>query len=272
MKSILLRTLTGAVYVAIILLSVLIHPIGLKILTLLMNLIALIELNRMGHKFGLQLSAAWIPINMALTFSVLALIHVGLFNHLGIISFLIYIVALLTIALYQKSDNPFIGAAFTSFAGLFITLPLVLLNLIHEISIREAIPYTLAIFIFIWTNDTFAYLFGIAFGRHRLFERISPKKSWEGFLGGLIMTVVAALIVDRFFPAAGTANWIIFSLLTAIASVFGDFNESLLKRLANIKDSGNIMPGHGGILDRIDSLLLASLVIYIYLVIYLNLK
>jgi phosphatidate cytidylyltransferase len=179
---------------------------------------------------------------------------------------------ILIIALYQKNGNPVTGAAFVCFAALFVTLPLVLLNLINDISIRKAVPYTLAIFIFIWTNDTFAYLSGMAFGRHRLFEKISPKKSWEGFFGGIIMVVVMAFLMNRFYPLAGLVNWIIFALLTAIASVFGDFNESLLKRIADIKDSGKILPGHGGILDRIDSLLLASPVIYIYLLIYLNIR
>jgi phosphatidate cytidylyltransferase len=272
MKSILLRALTGAIYVTIILLSVLIHPIGLKLVTLAMNLIALIEFDRIGQKLGLQFTPAWIPVNMLLTCSELILIHFDIFESYGIVPFILFVIVILSIALYQKKGNPFTGAAFSFFAGLFITLPLILLNLIHEISIREAIPYTLAIFIFIWTNDTFAYLFGMGFGRHRLFERISPKKSWEGFIGGLIMVTVSAYIIFRFFPTAGLIHWIIFALLTAISSVFGDFNESLLKRIADIKDSGKILPGHGGMLDRIDSLLLASPVIYIYLLIFLNLK
>lgn len=272
MKSLLQRTLTGAGFVTIILLSVLIHPVGLKIITLVLNLIALIEFHRIGHKLGLRFPPAWIAINMILTFAELTLMHFNLFDRFGSIPFVLYNMVILIIALYQKDGNPITGAAFACFAGLFVTLPLILLNLIHEISIREEVPYTLAIFICIWTNDTFAYLTGMAFGRHRLFEKISPKKSWEGFFGGIIMSVALAFLLNRFYPSAGLINWIVFALLTAIASVFGDFNESLLKRTADIKDSGKILPGHGGILDRIDSLLLASPVIYIYLLIYLNLR
>jgi phosphatidate cytidylyltransferase len=204
---------------------------------------------------------------MILTFIELVFIHFGWFEQLGIIPFLVYFICILTVSLYQKKGNPVYGAAFSIFGSFFITMPLVLLNLIHNISIREAIPYTLAIFIFIWTNDTFAYLAGMAFGRHKLYEKISPKKSWEGFIGGMVVVVAAGILMNRFYPLAGLLNWIFFALFTALASVFGDFNESLLKRIANIKDSGTILPGHGGILDRIDSLLFASPVIYIYLLI-----
>jgi phosphatidate cytidylyltransferase len=103
-----------------------------------------------------------------------------------------------------------------------------------------------------------------------MFERVSPKKSWEGFAGGLIMTVGASFIFYKFFPFFGYSNWMIFGLLTALAAVFGDFIESMLKRTAGIKDSGDILPGHGGILDRIDSLLFAGPVIYIFLNIILK--
>jgi phosphatidate cytidylyltransferase len=268
MKSIIQRSLTGTVYVSLILLSVLLHPIALKVMTLVINLIALIEFDRICRKLEIQFSRIWIIVNMLLVLTELLFMQMGWFKQLGLIPLLVYFIFILILSLYQNKGNPVYNAAFSLYGSLLITLPLVLLNLIHEISIREAIPYTLAIFIFIWTNDTFAYLAGISLGRHKLFEKISPKKSWEGFFGGLIMVIAAALLMNRFFPLAGLANWIVFALLTALASVFGDFSESLLKRMAGVKDSGSILPGHGGMLDRIDSLLFASPVIYIYLIIF----
>jgi phosphatidate cytidylyltransferase len=108
----------------------------------------------------------------------------------------------------------------------------------------------------IWLNDTGAYVFGMLFGKHRLFERISPKKSWEGAIGGTIVTIVLGYCMNFFVPFLSRADWIILSLLVSVFGVFGDLFESLLKRSAGVKDSGNLMPGHGGILDRMDSLLL----------------
>jgi phosphatidate cytidylyltransferase len=265
MKILFLRTLTGAVYVGIILLSILVHPVGFKVMTLAMNIIAILEFKRIGQKMGVVFTPSWLLLNISLMMCELILMQMGVINSFGIIPFIVFVIAVLTISLYQRKGNPFIGAAFSILSIAFITLPLLLLNIIHNISVSQSIPYTLAIFIFIWINDTFAYLSGMALGRHRLFERISPKKSWEGFFGGILMVILSAFVFYRFSPSPGLTEWIIFGMLAALASVFGDFNESLLKRVAEIKDSGNILPGHGGMLDRIDSLLLASPVIYIYL-------
>jgi phosphatidate cytidylyltransferase len=267
MKNIVQRTITGSIYVIFILLAILIDPLGLKILVIILNFIALTEFNRIILKFDIIPVPGWIILNTIATSAELVLIHIGKFQQFGIIPLITFILCILIISLYQKKGNPVHAAASIFYGSLFITLPLVILNLIHTITVREAIPYTLAIFIFIWVNDTFAYLGGISFGRHKLFEKISPKKSWEGFFTGLIAVIPAALLMNRFYPAAGLINWTLIAMLTAVASVFGDFNESLLKRNADIKDSGNLLPGHGGILDRIDSLLFASPVIYIYLLI-----
>jgi phosphatidate cytidylyltransferase len=118
----------------------------------------------------------------------------------------------------------------------------------------------------IWANDVFAYLFGITLGKHRLFERISPKKSWEGFFGGLLgamaMGYVAAVVLD-----GNTYIWIGLALVAALSGVFGDLVESLFKRSVGVKDSGNIIPGHGGWLDRFDALIFSLPFVFIYLAI-----
>jgi phosphatidate cytidylyltransferase len=178
---------------------------------------------------------------------------------------MLLLVLLLILPLYQKTGDPLSTIQFSLFGSLYITIPFIILNLIQQLSLEDGIPYTLALFIIIWTNDTFAYLSGMAFGKHKFFERISPKKTWEGFIGGLIMGVIAALVFNYFFPETGLMQWILFAILSSIASVYGDFVESLIKRKANMKDSGTMLPGHGGMLDRVDSILLASPVIYIYL-------
>ena len=129
-------------------------------------------------------------------------------------------------------------------------------------------PWIVILYIFlIWANDVFAYLFGITLGRHRLFERISPKKSWEGFFGGLLgavaMGYVAATVLE-----ASVAMWIGVALVAAISGVFGDLVESMMKRSIDIKDSGNIIPGHGGWLDRFDALILSAPFVFVYACIY----
>ena len=124
----------------------------------------------------------------------------------------------------------------------------------------------MAVFIFLWTSDTGAYCFGSLFGKHRLFERISPKKSWEGSIGGTFVSLLAALIVWYFDRSLNIPQWLGFALVVVIFGTWGDLVESLLKRQLGIKDSGNILPGHGGLLDRFDSSLLAlpAVVIYLY--------
>jgi phosphatidate cytidylyltransferase len=122
----------------------------------------------------------------------------------------------------------------------------------------------LMIFIFIWLNDTGAFLIGTWIGKHRLFQRISPKKSWEGFWGGLVVVVAASLLFACYLKELLWYQWLIFALITVVAATWGDLMESLLKRTCGVKDSGKILPGHGGMLDRFDSAILASPAVYIY--------
>lgn len=117
----------------------------------------------------------------------------------------------------------------------------------------------------LWTNDTGAYLAGRFFGKHKLFERISPKKTWEGSIGGGILTIGVAFILSVYFTNLDQTNWIVLAILVAVFGGLGDLVESMLKRSLNIKDSGNLLPGHGGILDRFDGLLLSIPFIYSYL-------
>ena len=130
----------------------------------------------------------------------------------------------------------------------------------------------LALFLFIWLNDTGAFLVGSLFGRHKLFERVSPKKTWEGFAGGIILCIIAAILFAVYCPAffglpGNIMLWVLLSIIVSLASTVGDFFESHLKRCLNLKDSGHISPGHGGILDRIDSLLFAMPAAFIFLAI-----
>lgn len=122
----------------------------------------------------------------------------------------------------------------------------------------------ISIFILIWTNDTFAYIVGKSIGKHKLYERISPKKTIEGFFGGMLFTVLAGILLSKFYIGGSFLVWIISSIIISVFSTLGDLIESKFKRMANVKDSGIIMPGHGGVLDRLDSIIFVAPFVYLF--------
>ncbi|MBR5117820.1 MAG: phosphatidate cytidylyltransferase [Muribaculaceae bacterium] len=180
-----------------------------------------------------------------------------------------YLLIRLTAQLYMPARNAIADVRQSLGALVYVALPIAMLNTIADVSPR----IVLAMFVFIWLNDTGAFLVGCAIGKHRLFERISPKKSWEGVFGGAAFVIAAAIAIacvswlSKTFNPNGfcVATWIALGVATVVASTLGDLFESLLKRTAGVKDSGNIIPGHGGILDRIDSLLFVALATVIIL-------
>ena len=188
--------------------------------------------------------------------------------YLVIVAIIAYLFALLIpiIELYQKSEKPFENIAVLILPIFYIAVPFVLMNIIYA----ENNLNILAFFIFVWTSDVGAYCFGMLLGKHKLFPRISPKKSWEGFLGGIITAIIASILVSNFmFDGKNLKHWIIISIITAVFGTLGDLVESMLKRSVGVKDSGNIMPGHGGMLDRFDAVFLAFPIVFVYIIILL---
>ena len=187
-----------------------------------------------------------------------------------LVAIALYLLVRFSVQLYMPQHNA-VACVRQSLASVFyVALPLTMLNaLIAKFSPQLA----LAVFIFIWLYDTGAFLVGCAIGKHRLFERISPKKSWEGVAGGAVFVIAFAIAIscipalNAFFnPQALTIDtWIVMGITAVVAATLGDLFESLLKRTAGVKDSGNIIPGHGGILDRIDSLLFVVPAIFVVL-------
>jgi phosphatidate cytidylyltransferase len=174
------------------------------------------------------------------------------------------------IELYRKRENPFINVAYTLLGMVYIVVPFTMLFHLgfykgNSFSDNYSFQIILGFFLMLWTNDTGAYLAGRFFGKHKLFERISPKKTWEGSFGGGLLTIGVAFVLSIYFTNLDQTNWIILAILVAIFGGLGDLVESMLKRSLNIKDSGNLLPGHGGILDRFDGLLLSVPFIYSYL-------
>ena len=203
----------------------------------------------------------------------------------GFIAYVPYVITmvyLLVSELYLKQPNPIANWACTMLAQMYIAMPFAMVNILAfrinntgEPAYNWMLP--LSIFIFLWTNDTGAYCTGSLFGKHKLFPRVSPGKSWEGSIGGAILVVAAAAaiawfdnveVADKDMPPAllSMTVWIGLGLVVVVFGTWGDLVESLFKRTLGIKDSGNILPGHGGMLDRFDSSLLAipMAVVYLY--------
>jgi len=171
--------------------------------------------------------------------------------------------------LFRNHKRPFHNIAFTLLGVFYIAIPISLFNFMVFNSSTIAYSYTyeilLSYFILIWANDTGAYLFGVSIGKHKIFPRISPKKSWEGFLGGLFFTAIIAWAISLYFHNITFVHWLVIGLLSAIIGVFGDLVESMFKRSIDVKDSGKFLPGHGGVLDRFDSVFLSAPIVFAYL-------
>lgn len=186
--------------------------------------------------------------------------------------YLLLIMYLMISELYLKKENPVMNWAYSMLSQFYIALPFAMLNILsfHTSPMDTSVSYNpilpLSVFVFIWLSDTGAYCVGSLIGRHRLFERISPKKSWEGSIGGGIVAIGSSFIFTHYFPIMNMAEWAGLALIVVIFGTWGDLTESLLKRQLHIKDSGAILPGHGGMLDRFDSALMAipAAVVYLY--------
>lgn len=173
------------------------------------------------------------------------------------------------IKLYKKFERkPFTNIAFTFLGIFYVVVPFVLLNVIVFDGGEYNYQVILGSLLILWASDTGAYFAGTLFGKRKLFERISPKKSWEGFIGGAFLALIFAFGSSRFMHSLSLEQWIIVGLIIIVGGTFGDLIESLLKRSIEIKDSGDSLPGHGGFLDRFDGLLISAPFIAAYLEIF----
>ena len=167
--------------------------------------------------------------------------------------------------LYRRRGNPAADIGTTLMGVVYVALPFSVMCYIPMIGSDVWNPWVMLFYIFIiWCNDVFAYLVGMSVGRHRLFERLSPKKSWEGFFGGVAGAVVMGLVAARVLDG-GYVAWAGLALVAAVSGVLGDLVESMFKRAADVKDSGALIPGHGGVLDRFDAMLLSAPFVFVYM-------
>lgn len=260
MNETLLRALSGAVYVAL-LVGMSQNYISFVILFGVFLLIALYEFNKLIHYTSKLPYLIGIPMYVYfIIFNPSDLTRWAMILGSCLVS------AMLLIDLFKEKPKWFDQSTKIVYNIGYIILPfcaIVQLPIFPDMQFRPSLIITL--FILIWNNDTFAYLTGKNFGKRKLFERISPKKTIEGFIGGWIMTVIVAVLIGKFWLDGSIALWVGIATIVSIFSTLGDLIESKFKRRAGVKDSGNIMPGHGGILDRLDSVIFVAPIIYLLL-------
>jgi len=284
MKNVLTRSLSGLFLIVIVIGSVWTNSITNYLLFLFILIFGLFEFYRFTKNINYYPND---KVGIAIGIIIYSLSYFVSANIISSNMFVLALPLLLFIPifeLYQKKENPIINISVTFFGLAYVVLPLSLIQFIvlgtqatvNQADIistlnpnNEVVYYNsfiiIGYFIIQWVSDTGAFVFGVSFGKHRLFERISPKKSWEGAIGGFITTIGAAFLVYYIYPQLELLNWIIISLIITFFGIYGDLIESLFKRSVNLKDSGKIMPGHGGILDRFDSTLLALPMVFFYL-------
>ena len=276
MNNFVARTITGILFVATIVVCFL-NPTAMIFLFALVTGLTVWEFtglvnDRPGvtvNRFISTVAGVYFFLAMAGTCS-------GFTSSTVFIPYLITIIYLLIAELYAKQEDPIHDWAYTMMSQMYVVLPFSLLNMLAFRAAPEGIMYIytlpLSVFVFLWVNDTGAYCCGSLFGKHKLFPRISPGKSWEGSIGGGIFVLAAAALVWYLTDSYGMNptgmdmwEWMGLGLVVVVFGTWGDLVESLFKRTLGIKDSGNILPGHGGMLDRFDSSLLAIPAAVVYL-------
>lgn len=273
MKNFITRTLTAIVIVAVQVLCTYFSPLSLAALFLLLTALTVNEFIRIvSQRDGVVVNRPIVIAGSCYLFFSFWLNSLTRGESLVVFfPYLLFLIYCYIKELFNKHDNPIANLGTIMLSQMYVVLPLSLINVLaftpFECFNSEA-PYyaiALAIYIFIWVNDTCAYLSGITLGRHKMFPRISPKKSWEGAIGGALATTASAFIIAHFYTFMELWQWIGMALVVVVAGTFGDLTESMMKRQLDIKDSGHILPGHGGFLDRLDSMLFAIPAVVAYL-------
>ena len=266
MKNLLQRALTGILFVAVIVAAIFVHPLLFAGLFSIIVGFLIHEFYSMSKYEGAIWQRCLGIFGGMYLFASSCLYAGGYTGYWIYFPYIIIVMVLLISGLYVRTANPVINWGLVLFGQCYCAGMLSLLCFIPYMMSPVYNPWSvLMIFIFIWLNDTGAYLIGSWIGKRRLFPRISPLKSWEGFFGGLTVVVIASLAFSRFSMLE--MDWyymFAFAVITVVSATWGDLMESLIKRTYGVKDSGNILPGHGGVFDRFDSVILVAPAVFVF--------
>jgi phosphatidate cytidylyltransferase len=270
------RTLTGAWIVIFILGGFWLHPLSFFLTGLILLIGTQYEYYLMIRNTGVRPQLIPGIITGIVVYVISTLIASGVVPRNSFLILLPAMLIIMVIELYRKQEKPFDSLAHTFFPVIYTAIPFSMFPFaaFSRTGLNSLLPHPAIIFspgiiigffLLIWANDTGAYLTGMSLGKHKLFERISPKKTWEGFTGGIIIAAVAAWFLSDWLGVVGRTQWIIIALIISVAGTYGDLIESMLKRSTGVKDSGTIMPGHGGFLDRFDSAIISFPLVYLFI-------
>lgn len=276
MNNLFRRSLTGAWIVIFVLGGFWTHPVSFFLTGLVMLIGTQYEYYHMVRNSGARPQMISGIITGIITYVISTLIASGVIGENSFLVLIPVMLIIMVIELYRKSEKPFDSLAHTFFSVLYTAVPFSMFpfSAFSHTGLHSLLPYAgssfspgiiVGFFLLIWANDTGAYLTGITFGRHRLMERISPGKTWEGFGGGVIIAALVAWLLSGWLGVVNTVQWVVISLIVSIAGTYGDLIESMLKRSTGFKDSGTIMPGHGGFLDRFDSVIISFPLVYLFI-------
>lgn len=272
------RTVTGAFIVVFVLGGIWLHPVSFFIVGAVMIAGTQYEYYLMAKNDTVRPQAALGMLTGLTLYIISTLVAAGFVPLTALLWIIPLVFIILTAELFRKSEKPFDSLAHTLFSVLYTAVPVSLFPfaafgrtgipaLLPMAGVEFSPGIVVGFILLLWTNDTGAYIVGSVAGKHRLFERISPKKSWEGFFGGLALAIAVSLLMPRWIGVEGEAGWILIATIIAVAGTIGDLVESMLKRSLGLKDSGTVMPGHGGFLDRFDSVVVSFPLVYLFVTI-----
>lgn len=272
MKELLLRISTGLIFLVIVIGAILLNPYTLASLFYVVGILGMLEYYSLCKVGGVHPQGTLGVITGTALYVTIELVKLQV-APTEIVSLSIpFFMAIFVYEVYRKRPDPFTNIAHTIIGIIYIMAPLALLNVFtfEEIFYEYKPGVVLGFFIMLWLNDTGAFVFGKLFGRTKLFPRISPNKTWEGTIGGGLLALTGAVVISYYTDEIHLINWLILAIIIVVAASYGDLVESMLKRSLKVKDSSNLLPGHGGILDRFDGVLLASPVAFTYLMLFVH--
>ena len=266
------RAITGFFFIIVMIGSVLLDHNVFGAFYLILCLLCLHECYGLNIKSGIPVNRTTGFINAVFIYSLFAIIvyHDRPIYHSLWFLLTLTLSAIFIQELFKISVAPLTNIAYTILGLVFVVVPFTFFHAMAFIQGAYNFHLPLAFLLMLWANDTGAYLVGRSLGRTKLFERHSPKKTWEGFIGGVLISAVVGYVISIYFPELSWKHWVSIAILISCFGTLGDLVESMFKRSINIKDSGGILPGHGGLLDRFDGFLLAAPIVYTYLYFVVN--